>query len=434
MCMPDEPICETHKWYFSRKEIEDDSPSRKDGIGFGYESHLRESYCKFIQRLGEKLKVPQVKIASGMMLCHRFYMRQSHAKNDWQTIATASLFLACKIGETPCFLKEVVFLAYEMMYEWDPLAPQRIRKKRNVYDKQKEFILTGERLLLSTIAYDFDIQLPYKPLVAALKKLELSDFAKVAWNFVNDSLRTTLCLQYKPHYIAAGCVFLAATVMKNVELLTKKNKFWWLEFEVSPKQLKEVIEHMMLKLLKKDTKQAPPTAHGRITGSEDLDQKAVGNSPQTCISGGSAADFDSSYRTLVEAGAAKSNNSQNLERGDHCLSVKEAFPCQISESGSATSVAKDGDRQVKSKTVESDQKSSYKIFPRQNDYRKIDTSRIREALKRKRYNAAVNMKLVDSINAEMDSEAWIERELENGIELEYSSLAKKQSKEVVVSF
>lgn len=27
---------------------------------------------------------PQVTIATAMMLCHRFYMRQSHAKNDWQ--------------------------------------------------------------------------------------------------------------------------------------------------------------------------------------------------------------------------------------------------------------------------------------------------------------------------------------------------------------
>lgn len=27
---------------------------------------------------------PQVTIASAMMVCHRFYMRQSHAKNDWQ--------------------------------------------------------------------------------------------------------------------------------------------------------------------------------------------------------------------------------------------------------------------------------------------------------------------------------------------------------------
>lgn len=51
-------------------------------------------------------------------------------------------------------------------------------------------------------------------------------------------LRTTLCLQYKPHYIAAGSIFLAATVLQNMELLTKKRKVWWLEFEVSPKQLK----------------------------------------------------------------------------------------------------------------------------------------------------------------------------------------------------
>lgn len=51
-------------------------------------------------------------------------------------------------------------------------------------------------------------------------------------------LRTTLCLQYKPHYIAAGSIFLAATVLQNMELLTKKRKVWWLEFEVAPKQLK----------------------------------------------------------------------------------------------------------------------------------------------------------------------------------------------------
>ncbi|KAB1199542.1 hypothetical protein CJ030_MR0G020849 [Morella rubra] len=99
--------------------------------------------------------------------------------------------------------------------------------------------------------------------------------------------------------------------------------------------------------------------------------------------------------------------------------------------GSLSSVAEDGDSQVKPKTVEYDKKLGYKIFPRQNDYNKINVNRIRETLKRKRYNAAISVKHVDSINAEMDSEAWIEIELENRIELEYSSLAKKQRKDVV---
>lgn len=51
-----------------------------------------------------------------------------------QTIATASTFLACKIGDSPRFLKDVVLLSYEMMYEWDPLAAQRIRKEHVSWD------------------------------------------------------------------------------------------------------------------------------------------------------------------------------------------------------------------------------------------------------------------------------------------------------------
>lgn len=45
-----------------------------------------------------------------------------------QTIATASMFLACKIEETPRLLRDVVVVAYEMIYKWDPSAPQRIRR------------------------------------------------------------------------------------------------------------------------------------------------------------------------------------------------------------------------------------------------------------------------------------------------------------------
>lgn len=54
-------------------------------------------------------------------------------------------------------------------------------------NKQKELILVAERVLLSTIGFDLDIQLPYKILVAALKRLDLlPDLAKAAWSFVND--------------------------------------------------------------------------------------------------------------------------------------------------------------------------------------------------------------------------------------------------------
>lgn len=44
-------------WYFSRKEIEENSPSKVDGIDLKKEAYLRKSYCTFLQDLGMRLKV-----------------------------------------------------------------------------------------------------------------------------------------------------------------------------------------------------------------------------------------------------------------------------------------------------------------------------------------------------------------------------------------
>ena len=50
------------------------------------------------------------------------------------------------------------------------------------------------------------------------------------------SLRTSLCLQFKPHHIAAGAIFLAAKFLK-VKLPNDGDKVWWQQFEVTPRQL-----------------------------------------------------------------------------------------------------------------------------------------------------------------------------------------------------
>jgi hypothetical protein len=49
-------------------------------------------------------------------------------------------------------------------------------------------------------------------------------------------LRTSLCLQFKPHHIAGGAIFLAAKFLK-VKLPSDGEKVWWQEFDVTPWQL-----------------------------------------------------------------------------------------------------------------------------------------------------------------------------------------------------
>lgn len=56
------------------------------------------------------------------------------------------------------------------------------------FEKQKNIVLIGERVLLSTIRFDFNVLHPYKPLLDALKKLEITqrEVRQTAWNYVND--------------------------------------------------------------------------------------------------------------------------------------------------------------------------------------------------------------------------------------------------------
>lgn len=231
-------------WYFSREHIEQLSPSREDGIDPAQEALLRKSYCTFLQKLGRQLKMPQVTIATAIMFCHRFFLRQSHAKSDRYIIATVCMFLAGKVEETPEKLHNVIFLSYEMRNSEDQGVAQKLKQKE-VYDEQKELLLLGERLVLATLGFDLNVLHPYKPLIAAIKRLKLPQknalpqLAQVAWNFVNDGLQTTLCLQFKPCHVAAGAIHLAAKFLK-VKLSSDWEKMLWQEFEISSQQLEDI--------------------------------------------------------------------------------------------------------------------------------------------------------------------------------------------------
>ncbi|XP_039774046.1 cyclin-T1-2-like isoform X2 [Panicum virgatum] len=161
------------------------------------------------------------------------------------TVATVCVFLASKAEDTPCPLDHVVRVAYETMYRRDTAAAQRIRQK-DVFEKQKALILIGERLVLTTIRFDFNIQHPYRPLFDAMRNLGINqkEVKQVAWNFVNDWLKTTLYLQYKPQYIAAGSLYLAAK-LHNIKLPLHGAHVWWHQFDVAPKPLEAVIQQMM---------------------------------------------------------------------------------------------------------------------------------------------------------------------------------------------
>jgi hypothetical protein len=120
--------------------------------------------------------------------------------------------------------------------------------KGEEFTKLKERILLLERVILHTIGFELSVDHPYKFLVEQLKKLihtrqleyvtpprnlstsqvmskMLNELVQYSMNFANDSVHTSLCLQFAPQLIATSCVYLAGHFAK----VQPTNKKTWLE-------------------------------------------------------------------------------------------------------------------------------------------------------------------------------------------------------------
>jgi uncharacterized membrane protein YbhN (UPF0104 family) len=56
------------------------------------------------------------------------------------------------------------------------------------------------------------------------------EFAQKAWNFLNDSLRTTVCLRFSAEVVATAAIYMAARLLR---LPLPESPPWWELFEVS---------------------------------------------------------------------------------------------------------------------------------------------------------------------------------------------------------
>ncbi|CAM8988357.1 unnamed protein product [Rhodiola kirilowii] len=228
--------------FLSRDEIEGRSPSRKDGIDALQEKQLRYSYCAFIQNLGLRLNLPQSTIGTAMVLCHRFFVRRSHACHDRFIIATASLFLAAKSEETARPLNNVLRASCEILHKQD-ISLLNYMLPAGWFEQYRERVLDAENLILTTLNFELNVKHPYAPLTSVVSKLGLaqSDMVKLALNLVSEGLRSSLWLQFQPQHIAAGAVYLACKLL-NWDL--SDLHCVWDEFQARPAVLQDVAQQL----------------------------------------------------------------------------------------------------------------------------------------------------------------------------------------------
>jgi len=196
-------------WYYEKKDLKN-TPSLQDGIDFETESRYRKEGARFIIDTGTKMGLRYDTMATGVVYFHRFYMFHSFKEFPRYVTACCCLFLAGKVEETPKKCKDIIKVAKALLSE---------AQFQQFGEDAKEEVMTLERILLQTIRFDLQVEHPYGYLIKYAKSLKgekskLQKMVQMAWTFVNDSLCTTLCLQWEPEIIAIALMYLAGKLSK----------------------------------------------------------------------------------------------------------------------------------------------------------------------------------------------------------------------------
>lgn len=216
---------EFRNFYYDKKEIRL-TPSYKEGMTAAFESMHRKDSARFIIQLGKSMKLGYNTTATAVVYFHRFYMIHSFSTFPRYVTSLSCLFLAGKVEETPKKCEELIKMAEKILpeNEFEKFGPD-----------PRDKVLRLEKMILQTIRFNLLVEHPYEFIskyIHYLKgdKHKIQKVLEMAWTFVNDSLCTTLCIQWEPEIVAISMIYLAAKLSKYeiVDWVGKVNgQRWW---------------------------------------------------------------------------------------------------------------------------------------------------------------------------------------------------------------
>lgn len=216
-----------------------ETPSQSDGLDIETETDLRILGCELIQTAGILLKLPQVAMATGQIYLQRFYYSKSFVRYPMETMAMGSIYLASKVEEKPCRIRDVinVFHHIKQVRAQKPITPLIVDQN---YIELKNQVIKAERRILKELGFCVHVKHPHKLIVVYLQLLQYEknrQLMQMAWNYMNDALRTDVFMRFPPETIACACIYLTA---RRIGLPLPNNPHWFLLCKVTEEDIREV--------------------------------------------------------------------------------------------------------------------------------------------------------------------------------------------------
>uniref|UniRef100_A0A8C5I0Y6 Cyclin-L1 n=1 Tax=Gouania willdenowi TaxID=441366 RepID=A0A8C5I0Y6_GOUWI len=215
------------------------TPSMLDGLDLNTETDLRILGCELIQSAGILLRLPQVAMATGQVLFHRFFYSKSFVKHSFEIVAMACINLASKIEEAPRRIRDVINVFHHLRQIRVKKNPSSLILDQN-YINTKNQVIKAERRVLKELGFCVHVKHPHKIIVMYIQVLDCEKnqtLVQTAWNYMNDTLRTNVFVRFQAETIACACIFLAA---RALQMPLPSKPHWYLLFGVTEEEIKEI--------------------------------------------------------------------------------------------------------------------------------------------------------------------------------------------------
>ncbi|XP_038218285.1 cyclin-L1 [Zerene cesonia] len=246
-----------------------ETPSQADGLDIDTETDLRILGCEMIQTAGILLKLPQVAMATGQMYLQRFYYSKSFVRYPMETTAMGSIYLASKVEEKPCRIRDVinVFHHIKQVRAQKTISPLIVDQN---YIELKNQVIKAERRILKELGFCVHVKHPHKLIVVYLQLLQYEknkQLMQMAWNYMNDALRTDVFMRFPPETIACACIYLTA---RKIGLPLPNNPHWFLLFKVTEEEIRDICVRILQ--LYKRPKVNPESLEGKVDALRKIHQ------------------------------------------------------------------------------------------------------------------------------------------------------------------
>ncbi|CAF0711165.1 unnamed protein product [Brachionus calyciflorus] len=206
--------------------------SNKDDERNFDEFKIKFKVCRFMLISGIKLKLEDLTLATSTSIFQKFFKSCKLTDFDPYLVATASIYLACKVEEQEIKLRDIINVCYRTLH-----PDMEILNVDDKYWSIRKSVIQIELFIVRVLEFRVDFEHPHKYLLVYLDSLRhwiplekriSAPIPETSWHILKDLLHSDLLIRFRAQDIAITLIyFVCLCYGTQIPFNDIAKKTWW---------------------------------------------------------------------------------------------------------------------------------------------------------------------------------------------------------------